>query len=145
MAFEAIENVRPSKGQAPCPADGVSVRARHIKFATEAEARWIEIQIGRELANRMVLVKEEIGVRVAVGNGAHAGQIALQVDASAGAFAAKRRKDGSYVATMNAASCAGLFSLSFAAFAATAKVTHVQNEPPQAVFIASAAMLDADD
>lgn len=141
MGFEAIENVaKPPASKVP--ADGVLVSSR----AAARNGRYIAIAIGPELAKDLCLNRDEVGMRCAFGTGRDAGMIGLSVDASGGAFLARRQKSGKYLLTINQRSAAGMFALDFPAFTVRGVETvSRQGEPPMAVFAASKEMLEADD
>lgn len=143
MSWEPISNIAPAKA-ALVPPKGVGVSVRTLGTRGGGKIRYIRMVIGPALAKSLCLVTPEIGMRLSLGGGEHAGQIALSVDNAKGNFRAKRGKDGGYVLTVNALSAEGLFSLSFAPFAVEVTVIHASNVPPLAAFKAPADMLDAD-
>lgn len=143
MSWEPIDNIAPAKA-ASIPPKGVAVAVRTLGLKSGGKVRYIRMVVGPLLAKSLCLITPEIGMRLALGGGEHAGQVALSVDNTHGNFRAKRAKDGSYVLTINAASADGLFSLTFAPFAADAGIVHARDTPPMAAFRVPADMLAAD-
>jgi len=135
MAWEKIENVRPSNAKNVCPSDGITIRPRSINFTDKKKARWIEITLGKALAEKLVLRLDMQPVAIAIGSGGNAGMVGIQVDGE-GDFLAKRSKTtGQYRVTIPAESAADLFSLDFPGFALPGVgVEHQHNQPPMAVF-----------
>lgn len=144
MTWEPISNIAPPKAAA-VPPKGVAVSVRGLGLKGGGKVRYIRMAIGPALAKSLCLVTPDIGLRLSLGGGEHAGQIALSVDNAHGNFRARRSKDGGYVLTINAASADGLFSLDFPPFAADATIVHARDVPPMAAFRAADAMLAADD
>lgn len=147
MSWDMIENVAaPKAGMALCvPPKGVRVRVRQMGGKAGKSVRYIHLSIGVALAKSLCLTLPKIGVRLSLGGGDHAGQLALSVDNGAGNFVAKRGRDGGYALTINAASADGLFSLDFAPFTVEeATIIHARDVPPLAAFRAPPAMLAVD-
>lgn len=147
MSWDMIENVAaPKAGVAlSVPLKGVRVRVRRVVGKSGILVRYIHMSIGVALAKSLCLTLPKIGVRLALGGGEHAGQLALSVDNGAGNFVAKRGRDGGYALTINAASADGLFSLDFAPFTVEeATIIHVRDVPPLAAFRVPPAMLEVD-
>lgn len=147
MSWETIENVAAPKAgvHMSVPPKGVRVRVGQTTAKAGRSVRYIHVSIGAALAKSLCLTLPKIGVRLSLGGGDHAGQLALSVDNGAGNFVAKRGKDGGYALTINAASADGLFSLDFAPFAvADAAIIHARDTPPMAAFRVPPAMLEVD-
>lgn len=145
MAFEAIEFVgAPVK--ASVPAGGVRVSSRGAAPRGGALVRFIQIKFGSKLAEQLCLKLEQVGLSVQFGSGRDAGKIAFSVDASTGAFLAKRDKNGGYSFTINARTADGLFALDFPPFVVEKpEILTLMGKPPIAVFACSEAMLAAGD
>lgn len=146
MAWDSIDNVKPTAASVPVPDLGVRVSPRTLGVKGGL-VRYLRITLGAGLAKKLSLVAETAGVRLLFGTGADAGKIAISVDATTGNFQAKRDKVGRYALTINAATAAGRFGLDFPAFTVpmVEAVRPENGQPPRAVFKLSPAMLAVDD
>jgi hypothetical protein len=104
------------------------------------------VAIGKELARKLAITGDTVGVRLLFGSAENAGKIKISVDATTGNFQAKRDKAGNYSLTLNQATAEGRFSLDFPAFSINAvEALRPQNgQPPHCIFKASEAMLAVD-
>lgn len=145
MSWEKIENIRPSKAANTCPGDGIVIRARSIKFTGKKEARWIEITIGKLLADKLVLRHDSQPVAIALGSGGDTGMVGIAVDALGGFQAKRAKKNATYRISIPPESAAELFSLDFPSFTfAGVRVEHQNNQPPMAVFAPPPAFFAGD-
>lgn len=146
MSWEPISNVKPTApSAASVPAMGVSVVARLFGKRGGGKVRYIKIAIGPALAKALCMVGDEAGLRLSLGGGKFAGQVALSVDNAADCFRARRGKGGGYVLTIGQASAEGLFSLDFPPFSAVAIVQPPERgKPPLAAFVAGAMLASGD-
>lgn len=145
MAFIDLENIRPVTGLDACPRDGLRVWPRKFT-AQRGLRRWIQIMIGRGLAAKLALTKEQQNLRVLFGTGADAGQLLISADQEAGKFLAKRDKQGRYSLSINQATAAGLFGLEFPGFVVIAPpVLRAPGCPPSVEIAVPAEMLAVDD
>ena len=148
MAWESIQAIKPqAPSSAACPDDGVKVMSRSLGTRSGGVARYISLTIGPKLAKGIALASDQHSLRLLFGTGDDAGKIAVAVDHQEGKFLAKRNKSGAYVTTINAATAAGLFSLTFAPFTVgrCEAIRPSNGQPPRFVFKASAEMLAVDD
>lgn len=147
MSWESIENVKPTSETTP-PL-GLRISSRGLKVTrgkAKGETRFIKIAIGKELARKLSLTGDSVGVRLLFGNAENAGRIKISVDATTGNFTAKRDASGNYNLTINKASAGGRFALDFPAFSINVvEALRPQNgQPPHCIFRASAEMLAVD-
>lgn len=147
MPFDTIENCKSQAIASVVPPAGVLVQARKLKRRDgNGYARYIKIQIGKELARKLVLQAEKEPMVLAAGTGRDAGDLRLQVDHGQGDFIAKRDKRGQYSLTINERSAEGLFALEFPAFSRREiEPVHARGEAPALVFAASESMLAVPD
>ena len=147
MGFAEIECLGAAVPLDALPRDGLLVTTRAAPYKpgrVGPVARYIVVRIGVGLAAKLKLLGQTSAARLLFGNGDDAGKIALTVD-QAGRFAAKRRKDGSWTITINAASAEGLFSTDFPAFCVIEpEVIALAGKAPFVKFEASAAMMAVD-
>ncbi|MGN6596109.1 hypothetical protein [Sphingopyxis terrae] len=126
------------------------ISSRGLKISrggkAKGETRFIKIGIGKDLARKLALTGENVGVRLLFGNAENAGKIKISVDATTGNFTAKRDASGNYNLTINKASADGRFALDFPAFSINVvEALRPQNgQPPHCIFKASAEMLAVD-
>lgn len=145
MAFEDIECIAGTAPAQTVPSDGVRVSSRKAA-GRGSETRYIRVQIGAGLAKALCLLGEQTALRVQFGSGRDAGKVAVSVNVSSGAFAAKRDKQGRYAFTVNSRSADGLFALDFPAFTVSpVDLVHDKGSSPVAIFAASEAMLAVED
>lgn len=78
-----------------------------------------------------------------LGSGDNTGQLALTLDDGAGAFAAKRRKDGRYEITITSAAAQGRFSTTFPPFERPAQLVPNNGGPPFVTFAVPREFLEA--
>lgn len=147
MAFEEIDCVNQLMPLDAVPRDGVRFRARKVgsRHKSGEFKRYIELTIGKGLAAKLHLQGERSALRLMFGTGEDVGKIALTVDKSAGKFAVKARKNGTWVATINAATAEGLFALEFPAFCVEAELASLTGKPSFATCTVTPEMLAVDD
>lgn len=115
MGFERIENQRPVKSGG-VPSAGLRISARKMakrKGKPGELARYIKIELGPKLAEKLCLRMDEVALALQFGFGPDAGKIRISVDNDEGGFLARKAKWGSYSLTLNEATCDGLFALEF--------------------------------
>ena len=147
MPFERIENCSNAASKSRVPAEGVAVSCRKVaRRKGGGLTRYIKVQVGAELARKLVWRGEDVRLSVAFGTDRDAGKVRLSVDVSAGDFSAKRDKKGNYALTINENTADGLFSLDFPAFEiAELQPVSVQGQPPALIFKGSDAMLKVEE
>jgi hypothetical protein len=148
MSWESIDNVKPTKNTTPPHGLRISSRGLNVIRGGKArgETRFIRIHIGKDLARKLGLTGENVGVRLLFGSAENVGRIKISVDATTGNFNAKRDAVGNYNLTINKASAEGRFALDFPPFNINAvEALRPQNgQPPHCIFKASAEMLAVD-
>lgn len=151
MSWDIIDNVKPSKSTLTIPPHGIYVASRGLKVRRggkdRGEIRFIKISLGRDLARKLVLNTDSIGVKLMFGSEENRGKIKISIDATSGNFIAKPSKNGIFTITLNSASAEGLFALDFPSFAIpTVEALRPSNgQPPHCIFRVSDAMLAVED
>lgn len=148
MPFSAIENLRPvTSTSQSCPIDGVAIRARAMTArGGKSVSRYLQINIGAMLAERLCLRGDRVRVAISVGDGNDQGKLGIAVNATEGGFVAKRAKSGNWAVTINQPSCEGLFSLDVPPHTrAGVKVVEAIRMPPMAVFEPDPALFAVED
>lgn len=151
MAFNEIENLAKRKPDKVPPA-GLRVSARSLNVkrggVDRSMVRFIKINIGADLARRLGMTDARVGLFLAFGSDADAGQIQIAAPSPpGGCFSATRDARGGYALTINAATADGLFALDFPAFTIdrVSVAPSTGTAPTRANFRASPEMLAVED
>lgn len=145
MSFVTIERVEPAPAS-KLPAMGVRVTTRAMKGRGGAGVGFIRIAISADLASAAAFQKEEQQVRLMLGMDNDTGKICVMVD-QAGDFVARGKPGKNYTIAIGRRSSKGLFADSFEPFERSncEVIKPANGQPRHFVFLATAAMLAADD
>ncbi len=137
MSWSRLNNPKPPAAGALKP-----TMIRVVSSQAARQSRYLRIKIGADLARRGSFTRGEHKCHLLAGSGDEAGQLAVVVDDSGGAFVARRKADGRYEIAVTARAAAGLFSVQFNQFDREGGVVPMNGSPAFITFDAKPIMLN---